>query len=309
MVSGCWCNSTLRQRTNHPLCHMAERRFLRAGVAAVVLLAVGSSSPHAHDSGTGRVPLRPLALRGGSWLFTPKIVPVSEGDGGVVQWRQQPVAPCDAAASGGGVPEHAADGGPAVAPQGAPEDARGAGARGRVRAAAGGVQRTNDDSTASKASASRAGYFQDEFIESFVGAVPARTALINRGYFTRVQAVRSVIAAFLDACNSRGQPCQILSLGAGFDTAYWVMKRQQKLDTCTWVEVDFPDTVCPHVCALAACPCGRVYIDRCRCRLHLSIYTRPHSTCMCTCTHTYIMNTHARAHAHLTCTCMHTHVL
>ena len=37
--------------------------------------------------------------------------------------------------------------------------------------------------------------------------------------------------------------CQILSLGAGFDTAYWVMKRAQKLDKCVWAEVDFPETV------------------------------------------------------------------
>ncbi|MFN9903673.1 MAG: class I SAM-dependent methyltransferase [bacterium] len=64
--------------------------------------------------------------------------------------------------------------------------------------------------------------------------------------------MRSVIAAFLDACNGRGQPCQILSLGAGFDTAYWVMKRLQKLDTCTWVEVDFPETVCPGQICLGA---------------------------------------------------------
>ena len=35
-----------------------------------------------------RAPLRLMRLRGGSWLFTPKIVPVTNGDGGVVQWRQ-----------------------------------------------------------------------------------------------------------------------------------------------------------------------------------------------------------------------------
>ena len=243
--------------------------------ADVVLLSVGSSSPHDYDSGAGSATLRrsarsvrklaaphvllrgacecaprALALRGGSWLFTPKIVPVTEGDGGVVRWRQQSAAPCHAnsssSASGAGVPE-----GPAgVAPQGAPDHAPCA--AGRVHQAAGGVQQTNDDSTASKASASRAGYFQDGFVELFVGTVPTRTALINRGYFARVHAVRSVIAAFLDACNGRGQPCQILSLGAGFDTAYWVMKRLQKLDTCTWVEVDFPETVCPGQICLGA---------------------------------------------------------
>jgi hypothetical protein len=249
--------------------------------AAFVLLSVGSSCPpismlhkHAYDSGAGSGTLRGTArsviklaaqhvllrgacecapraaLRGGSWLFTPKIVPVSDGDGGVVQWRQQPAAPCHAdssgSASGCGVPE-----GPAGAElQGAPDHAPCTAAR--LHPAARGVQQTNDDSTASKASASRAGYFRDGFVELFVGTVPRRTALINRGYFARVHAVRSVIAAFLDACNGRGQPCQILSLGAGFDTAYWVMKRLQKLDTCTWVEVDFPETVCPGQIFLGA---------------------------------------------------------
>ena len=245
----------------------------------------------------------PLQLRGGSWLFTPKIVPCAEGDGGIVQWRHQsslyhfnddaeiahesgargdpqqttqegqraaleskllylnkflvdgiidqeeydeekaqiqaqlkPLRTTqidEAALSSEGTSGHAGKG----------DGACGASRMPNMKTAAGGVQRTNDDSTASKASAARAGYFQDDYIELFVAKVHSRTALINRGYFARVQAVRSLITTFLDACNLRGQPCQILSLGAGFDTTYWLMKRQQKLDRCLWVEVDLPDTV------------------------------------------------------------------
>jgi hypothetical protein len=162
-----------------------------------------SGRTHVCDS-ADRAPL-PLRLRGGSWLFTPKIVPVSQGEGGVVQWRQQPSLYDDeddaeggaGSASGGGVAEDTIE----TRRRGA------ASARGmpKVKAAAGGVQRTNDDSTASKASAARAGYFQDEYIERFVSKVPTRTALINRGYFARVQAVRSLVLGFLDACNARGQ--------------------------------------------------------------------------------------------------------
>lgn len=177
-----------------------------------------------------------LRLRGGSWLFTPKIVPVTDGQGGVIQWRQQPAKLCGEGSGEG--------------PEGDTGRARAVEAQEtggervlKTRAAAEGVQRTNDESSASKASAARAGYFQDDFVQSFVAKVPARTALINRGYFARVQAMRSIISAFLDACAAQNQKCQILSLGAGFDTTYWVMKRLQKLDNCVWVEVDFPETV------------------------------------------------------------------
>jgi hypothetical protein len=199
---------------------------------------------HVHDSVPARHPM-PLRLRGGSWLFTPKIVPVSDGDGGVVQWRQQPV-PAKMAIGTEGLLWNG---------EGRSRQLE-TGQLAGTKAAAGGVQQTNDESTASKASAARAGYFSDAYVERFVAHVPTRTALINRGYFARVLAVRSMISAFLDACNARGQPCQILSLGSGFDTAFWVMKRQQKLDRCVWVEVDFPETVSGFwTCSSSACLC------------------------------------------------------
>ena len=202
----------------------------------IVLLADSSPSPAvAGRLSRGRPSAQKvLRLRGGSWLFTPKIVPVAEGEGGVVQWRQQ-------------LPrrdENAEHPPPASPPPGLRRDGPGSANAGAVRrVGVGGVQQTNDESTASKASAARAGYFQDDFIERFVDRVPTRTALINRGYFARVHAIRGVIASFLDACAARGQACQILQLGAGFDSAYWVMKRRQKLDRCVWVEVDFPETI------------------------------------------------------------------
>lgn len=185
-----------------------------------------------------------MRLRGGSWLFNPKIVPVTDGQGGVIQWRQQPTKLCSAKGVGEGLEDDLSK---ARSSEGLARGIGGAEPEGelvhQIRAKAEGVQRTNDESTASKASAASEGYFQDDFIQSFVDKVPARTALINRGYFARVQAMRSMVSAFLDTCIALNRKCQILSLGAGFDTTYWAMKRLQKLDNCVWVEVDFADTV------------------------------------------------------------------
>jgi hypothetical protein len=211
---------------------MAPSRTLACLLAAAAAGACGGREAQ-------RAPVGPMRLQGGSWLFTPKIVPVTNGDGGVVQWRQQP-------ARRGQDEQGQEKGDGACGDAGAVESA-GAGLGGErartVRAAAQGVQRTNDESSASKASAAAAGYFVDDYVHSFVAKVPNRTALINRGYFARVFAMRSIVLAFLEGCAARKKKCQILSLGAGFDTTYWVMKRMQKLDNCVWVEVDFPETI------------------------------------------------------------------
>lgn len=50
--------------------------------------------------------------------------------------------------------------------------------------------------------------------------------LINRGYYTRHQCIASLIAQFRDLCQQGKSGCQLLNLGAGFDTTYWHLKEQ-----------------------------------------------------------------------------------
>ena len=57
----------------------------------------------------------------------------------------------------------------------------------------------------------------------FVSKPERKPPLINRGYYSRVTAVRRVLDDFLHAGNADGsaRPKQVISLGAGFDTLYF----------------------------------------------------------------------------------------
>ncbi|KAM6955432.1 tRNA wybutosine-synthesizing protein 4 [Lycodopsis pacificus] len=102
------------------------------------------------------------------------------------------------------------------------------------------VQGTNDSSVVSKVSAAARGYFQDVFLQHFVCKVARRAPLINRGYYVRWRAVDHCVRRFLHVtkdCPRR----QILSLGAGFDSAYFRLHADEALGGAVVFEVDFPD--------------------------------------------------------------------
>ncbi|XP_029314257.1 tRNA wybutosine-synthesizing protein 4 [Cottoperca gobio] len=102
------------------------------------------------------------------------------------------------------------------------------------------VQGTNDSSVVSKVSAAARGYFQDVFLQHFVCKVARRAPLINRGYYVRWRAVDHCVRRFLhitEDCPKR----QILSLGAGFDAAYFRLHADEALDRTVVFEVDFPN--------------------------------------------------------------------
>ncbi|XP_068590319.1 tRNA wybutosine-synthesizing protein 4 isoform X2 [Cebidichthys violaceus] len=102
------------------------------------------------------------------------------------------------------------------------------------------VQGTNDSSVVSKVSAAARGYFQDVFLQHFVCKVARRAPLINRGYYVRWRAVDHCVRRFLhvtENCPRR----QILSLGAGFDSAYFRLHADEALHRAVVFEVDFPD--------------------------------------------------------------------
>lgn len=49
---------------------------------------------------------------------------------------------------------------------------------------------------------------------------------MNRGYYTRHQCISMLRSQFLDACTAAELPCQVVVLGAGFDTTYFQLKSQ-----------------------------------------------------------------------------------
>ncbi|GAB1601190.1 tRNA wybutosine-synthesizing protein 4-like [Argonauta hians] len=105
------------------------------------------------------------------------------------------------------------------------------------------VQGTNDFSIVSKCSMVKYGYFQDKFLQYFVAKHSRRTPLIHRGYYIRSFAIDHILKLFLAASKEISGKRQIISLGAGFDTAYFRLKSQGLLENCVFYEVDFLDVV------------------------------------------------------------------
>lgn len=101
-----------------------------------------------------------------------------------------------------------------------------------------GVRATNDDATISKLSAVRAGYLLDPFIELFISSAQRRLPMINRGYYARIRGLEAALGAFLE----QNTDCQVLSLGAGFDTMFWRLKAESRSPRMI-VEVDFPEVI------------------------------------------------------------------
>ncbi|KAJ1978003.1 carboxy methyl transferase for protein phosphatase 2A [Dimargaris verticillata] len=111
------------------------------------------------------------------------------------------------------------------------------------------VQATNDDATVSRCSASQAGYFHDPFVSQLVRRPARRSPVINRGTYCRLVGLQNLIRQFLDACRNQQLPSQIVSLGAGFDTTYFLLKTDQKAPN-HYFEVDFAETTAKKVMSI-----------------------------------------------------------
>ena len=92
---------------------------------------------------------------------------------------------------------------------------------------------TNDDATTCKRSAVQLGYWKDEFLPHFVNTAVRKTPEINRGYFVRVFSIYRIIERFLRLTKR----CQIVNLGAGYDTLFWRLKSDGYHPEC-FVEID-----------------------------------------------------------------------
>ncbi|XP_060073537.1 tRNA wybutosine-synthesizing protein 4-like [Ylistrum balloti] len=102
------------------------------------------------------------------------------------------------------------------------------------------VQGTNDNSIVSKCSMAAVGYFDDIYLQEFVSKVTRRAPLIHRGYYIRALTIDYILKSFLSLHQGRKQ---IISLGAGFDSAYFRLKAADVLDNVSFYEVDFPEVV------------------------------------------------------------------
>ena len=103
------------------------------------------------------------------------------------------------------------------------------------------VQETNDHSILSKHAMVEADYAHDPFLSAFtLQKAPRRAPLINRGYYIRHKVVDTILTSFV--CTNNKTPKQIVSLGAGFDTAFFRLSQQMPdlMKDVFYLEVDFP---------------------------------------------------------------------
>lgn len=96
---------------------------------------------------------------------------------------------------------------------------------------------TNDDASQCKRYAVEKGYWTDPYISLLTGRpTNIHTPEINRGYYARVKGIRLLLEQFLRTTKCE---CQIINLGAGFDTTFWLLKDQGLAPKC-FVDIDFP---------------------------------------------------------------------
>jgi len=100
---------------------------------------------------------------------------------------------------------------------------------------------TNDDASNAKRSATHRGYWYDNYIQYFVKSLPERkTPEIHRGYYIRYKCIRTLVDKFIAKCDRK---CQIVSIGAGFDTLYWNLHETDNLPKYGIYEFDLKEVV------------------------------------------------------------------
>ncbi|XP_055948688.1 uncharacterized protein LOC129981742 isoform X2 [Argiope bruennichi] len=104
------------------------------------------------------------------------------------------------------------------------------------------VQNTNDSSIVSKLSAANKGYFQDKWLKMFVDKEQKRSPIINRGYYIRFKAIETAFNSWFATVSSLScGKSQIVSLGAGFDSSYFRLKKLKQFPANSkYIEIDYP---------------------------------------------------------------------
>ncbi|KAJ1651869.1 carboxy methyl transferase for protein phosphatase 2A [Dispira simplex] len=102
------------------------------------------------------------------------------------------------------------------------------------------VQETAQDAADSRQSACLQGYFEDPFACQFVRRPIRRSPVVNRGTYCRFIGLHSVLRKFLASCRDQGRTSQVVSLGAGSDTTFFLLHHLGLAPT-RFFEVDFPE--------------------------------------------------------------------
>ncbi|GAB1602925.1 leucine carboxyl methyltransferase 1-like [Argonauta hians] len=98
------------------------------------------------------------------------------------------------------------------------------------------VMNTNDDASQCKRFAVDRGYWIDPYISMLtMRGSDIHTPEINRGYYARVKGIHLLLHKFLQLTQCH---CQVINLGAGFDTTFWQLK-DLNLTPKSYIEVDF----------------------------------------------------------------------
>ncbi|GFY31311.1 leucine carboxyl methyltransferase 1 homolog [Trichonephila clavipes] len=107
------------------------------------------------------------------------------------------------------------------------------------------VQNTNDSSIVSKLSAANKGYFLDQWLKMFVDKEQKRSPIINRGYYIRFKAIEALFQSWFNEVPVSIYPkSQIISLGAGFDSSYFRLKKLNVFPPgCKYIEIDYRDVL------------------------------------------------------------------
>ena len=103
---------------------------------------------------------------------------------------------------------------------------------------------TATEALLSKLYASRRGYFKDEFLSHLCSKEPPKKPpIINRGYFARVECIRSVIAQFDKSCIEKGcMFSQMIIVGSGYDSLSLNILKSGRTDVAIF-EIDFPEVI------------------------------------------------------------------
>ena len=113
------------------------------------------------------------------------------------------------------------------------------------------IQSTNSDASKFKSYAVSKGYYSDPFINLFSKSLSSesnsehRAPEMSRGYFARVHATKNLVTQFLNETNCR---CQIINIGAGYDTMFFNFKSQNKVPL-KYIEIDF-QRICKLKCQI-----------------------------------------------------------
>lgn len=103
-------------------------------------------------------------------------------------------------------------------------------------------------------SAVKNGYYEDEYIEYLYGDYTRMLPLINKGTYTRVQAIHRTCFNFI---LKSGENVQILNIGCGFESLFWRLKEEFPSKTFNFVEVDYEAIVKQKIIKIKESPLSK----------------------------------------------------